>query len=73
MTKAKIEIGSTENETPWEVTTERYVAFIDIMGFKNMVERSTHEQIYKMMISIDEDIKHNTSIEWTGIQQNLVK
>ncbi len=29
----------------WEVTTERYCAFFDIMGFKDMVARNTHEDI----------------------------
>jgi uncharacterized protein (UPF0335 family) len=29
----------------WEVTTERYCAFFDIMGFKDMVARNTHEEV----------------------------
>jgi len=46
----------------WAITTERYVAFIDIMGFKNMVATRDHGSMYEMM----KDVKHsslaNTSI-----------
>ena len=38
----------------WEIVTNRYVGFIDIMGFKDMVARRTQEYIYKMMQKIIE-------------------
>ena len=43
----------TLSKADWEITTDRYVAFIDIMGFKDMVARSTHDEIYQMMKEID--------------------
>ena len=39
------------NQT-WNVTTKRCVAFLDIMGFKDMVARSSHDTIYKRLQSI---------------------
>ncbi len=33
----------------WVDTTERYIAFIDIMGFSNYVYRNTHELVKKRM------------------------
>lgn len=34
-----------EPEKDWEVTTERFVAFFDIMGFKDRVDKNSHEAI----------------------------
>lgn len=35
-----------EDKKSWEVTCNRFVAFLDIMGFKDMVMRKSHEDIY---------------------------
>lgn len=48
----------------WEITTNRFVGFIDIMGFKDMVARSSHEEIYEMMKKINDFQKLNTSVKW---------
>ncbi len=45
-------IISTKNE--WKVTENRFVAFLDIMGFKDLVMRKSHEEIYQMMNEISE-------------------
>lgn len=37
----------------WPITTERFVAFIDIMGFKDMVAKMSHADIYRIMQTID--------------------
>lgn len=34
------------NNFQWLTTTERYIVFLDIMGFKEMVMRNIHEDIY---------------------------
>lgn len=47
------EIMDKEN-TDWLITTERYVAFLDIMGFKEMVIRNTHNNIYLKLKDISE-------------------
>jgi hypothetical protein len=47
----------------WKITNERFVAYIDIMGFKDLVMRSTHEEVYKMMKLINERRELNASIE----------
>jgi hypothetical protein len=33
----------------WSITAERYVAFIDIMGFRSLVLRTPTDQIYRIM------------------------
>jgi len=37
-----------EKAVGWENTCERYVAFLDIMGFKDIVFRESHEKIKEM-------------------------
>jgi hypothetical protein len=39
------------NDT-WLVLQNRYVGYVDIMGFKDLVARKSHDQIYKMMQEI---------------------
>lgn len=39
-----------EEKVKWNDTCERFVAFLDIMGFKDMVFRNTHEKIYNILI-----------------------
>lgn len=60
-------------ESKWEITTKRYVAFIDIMGFKDMLLRATHNEIYEMMKEIDKKIKSNADIPWGKTKEKLVK
>ncbi|HYV91548.1 MAG TPA: hypothetical protein VE978_07190 [Chitinophagales bacterium] len=33
----------------WEITTKRFIAFFDIMGFKEMVFRLKHEEVFKKL------------------------
>lgn len=42
----------SSKNTNWEPTCNRFVAFLDIMGFKDMVSRKKHADIYKMLESI---------------------
>lgn len=51
----------------WAVTTKRYVAYIDIMGFKDLVARNPHSSIYSMMKSINNRKKTVASIKWSGL------
>ncbi|HLP54383.1 MAG TPA: hypothetical protein VK151_05105 [Fluviicola sp.] len=59
---------TTKKETPtpakddWAITTNRFVAFIDIMGFKDMVMKMSHAEIYKIMRAIDEAKNSNEGI-----------
>jgi len=45
----------------WPITTNRFVGFVDIMGFKDMVMRSSHVQIYEMMKKIEKSISLSKS------------
>jgi len=57
----------------WNITANRFVVFIDIMGFKDLVARSTHDEIYTQMKRIDEKIKHVQEVDWLkDFKKNLV-
>lgn len=64
--------GLASNVDRWEITAARYVAYIDIMGFKDMVARTTHEKMYEMMKKIDERKKSNSGIKWGNSLSNLI-
>lgn len=38
-----------------EVTQDRFIGYIDIMGFKDMVQRNSHEEIYDKFLKIIDD------------------
>jgi hypothetical protein len=40
-----------EQKDDWIDTRDRFVAFLDIMGFKDMVFRRTNNSVYKMLLS----------------------
>lgn len=61
----------TEND--WPVTTHRYVAYIDIMGFKDMITRLSHNEVYEMMKKIDDIKNHMESVDWVESNSKLVK
>lgn len=66
MSKQKKTIST---ETEWPITCNRFVAFIDIMGFKDMVTRTPHNEIYEMM----KTIKESESINWNNNRPLFVK
>lgn len=57
MTKS---INKVDKSKPWEISTDRYVGFIDIMGFKDMLTRRTHEEVYNLMQNVSKSV---TSIQ----------
>jgi len=38
-----------KNKSPWEIDCKRYIGFIDVMGFKEMVAKKTHEEVGRML------------------------
>lgn len=56
-------------KTNWKTTDKRFVAFLDILGFKDNVMRNTHDEIYSKLTSINklkktiENSNNNVSIE----------
>jgi hypothetical protein len=46
-----------ERKKAWNNTCNRFVAFLDIMGFKDMVFRKSHEDVKKMLESLHPTIK----------------
>lgn len=47
--------SSAENNkksNDWATTCDRFVVFLDIMGFKDLVARNTHGKVYKMLESL---------------------
>lgn len=63
--------ASSEND--WPITIERYVAYIDIMGFKNMVARISHQKIYELMMNIEKNKKFHENVKWGGRISKLVR
>lgn len=57
----------------WAITANRYVGFIDIMGFKDMVARSSHEEIYIMMQEIENAKRSNVNMKWDGLEVPIVR
>lgn len=55
----------------WEISTYRYVCFIDIMGFKNLVERKPHERIYKMMKKVSDALNNTEAAFAAGADGEL--
>jgi len=51
-----------ENSNNWKITEERFVAFFDILGFKDKVMREDHDKIYNDLadIQVNEDLLNNT-------------
>lgn len=49
-------------EKKWKTTDNRFVVFLDIMGFKDFVSRNSHEQVYDMMskLSLSKEIIDTT-------------
>ena len=45
-----------------ESTANRYVGYLDIMGFKDMVARNTHHKIYSMMTDVAESMNSTQSV-----------
>jgi hypothetical protein len=59
MAVTKKELATLDN---WPTTTDRYVAFIDIMGFKDMVAKLDHGEIYGIMKSIEKSKQHQEDL-----------
>jgi hypothetical protein len=57
----------------WETTANRYVVYIDIMGFKDMVAKMSHNDVYELMKRIDGIKKHVENVEWIENKSGLVK
>ncbi len=43
---------SKKDKDDWEVTANRFVAYFDILGFKNRVMRESHEKVYEQLEKI---------------------
>lgn len=59
-------------DTAWGITCKRYVAFIDIMGFKDLVARNNHEDIYTLMKKMHHRRKMAENIQWGQASSKLV-
>ncbi len=50
------------SQTNWKTSDERFVAFLDILGFKDMIMRFEHDHIYKTLNSLSS--LRNTIEQW---------
>ena len=44
-------------DTPWINTSQRFIAFFDILGFKDLVLKSTHKEILDKLVILQNRIK----------------
>lgn len=51
----------------WKIRAERYVAFLDIMGYKNMISTWEHSKLYSLMAELGDAVQ--TSDEATRISR----
>lgn len=61
----------------WEVTSNRFVGIIDVMGFKDLVARNSHEVVYEMMKKVSKAMEVNQSVfsvdyESDGFDANII-
>src|ERR1700752_1315054 len=54
-------------ENNWDITANRFVAFFDIMGFKDLVARSRHEDVVKKLNLLKNTLKDLETIDHTLI------
>lgn len=47
----------TDKTTPWKISTNRYVGYVDIMGFKDMLTRLSHKKVYNLMKKVSESVR----------------
>jgi hypothetical protein len=72
MDKINEQTKKIATETAWAITCNRYVAYIDVMGFKDMVARTSHDEIYEMMKKIESYKSIAITTKWIGESQDLV-
>lgn len=53
----------TAENQEWDKTCNRFVAFFDIMGFKEMVERNEHEVIVQKLESLKVTLRHLDALQ----------
>jgi hypothetical protein len=61
-TKKKNKKSEAEETTPWEISADRYVGFVDIMGFKDMLTRLTHNEVYELMKKVSKSLTSVQSV-----------
>lgn len=59
--------------TDWKVTDNRYVAFFDIMGFKDLVARYTHEEILEKLQLLSAILKFTQQPNGNPVVSNAFK
>lgn len=57
------EVTQFDANGDWKLTTERYVGFIDILGFRRIVYEQSHEGILSLLNDIHFNVVENSSIK----------
>ena len=45
-------MANEKSESNWQPTSKRFITFLDIMGFKALVLRSSHKEIYELLYEL---------------------
>lgn len=59
---AKKQKKKESDKFKWEVTSNRFVGIIDVMGFKDLVARNSHEVVYEKMKKVSKAMEVNQSV-----------
>lgn len=61
---------SSRTKKSWSPTSKRFVCFLDIMGFKDLVMRNSHKEIYDLLTKLS---KHRDTLENAkSFQNNMI-
>lgn len=61
-TKKKNKKKEIDKVTSWEISTKRYVGIVDIMGFKDMLSRLSHNEVYELMKKTSKSVSSVQSV-----------
>ena len=50
--------SKNNNKEPWKPRDKRFVAVLDIMGFKELVAKNSHLEVYEILSKINNEIQH---------------
>ena len=55
----QISLNTSKVNNDLSITTERYIVFLDIMGFKDRVARTKHEDLLSMLNDFNQSISRH--------------
>ena len=60
--KGKKNKKKVDKTTPWKISAKRYVGIVDIMGFKDLLTRLSHNEVYDLMKKVAKTLNSVESV-----------